>query len=378
MRTRNLVYLLSMMLVFSGFVYTAGASSSTTVSFRGGNVTIDLTFPEEAHPAESITHNVTITSTTAATLLNFTVVIKAPVSSGWQEIFNSRDTFPKPLPVSYSLPLQLPQEANGTLYCFMFVNTTSINYLSCTFYTTDVRVLTYNELLSEHNELLANYTDLLNQHNELLANFSNLFTEYSTLLGSYNSLLTEYDALNVTYHDLLVEHGTLNSTYNALSVKYDTLNSTYNSLLYQNNALQLNYNSLNLSYHSLQTNHNSLQTSYSSLLGRNNALQVDFNSLNSTYYSVHASFDTLRADYDSLNQTYTALLTEINDLNQRMAFSESALNIDRVVMFIFIIAVAALVGLIMYLKRKKQEPYLVIRKETVAIKPDEKPKVEPV
>jgi hypothetical protein len=40
-------------------------------------------------------------------------------------------------------------------------------------------------------------------------------------------------------------------------------------------------------------------------------------------------------------------------------------------MFIFTVAVAALVAFIVYIKRKKQEPYVVIRKETVSVNPDE-------
>jgi type IV secretory pathway component VirB8 len=49
----------------------------------------------------------------------------------------------------------------------------------------------------------------------------------------------------------------------------------------------------------------------------------------------------------------------------------NALNIDRVVMFIFVAAVASLIALVIYLKRKEPEPYVVIRKETVTVKPDE-------
>jgi hypothetical protein len=36
-------------------------------------------------------------------------------------------------------------------------------------------------------------------------------------------------------------------------------------------------------------------------------------------------------------------------------------------MFIFIVTLAALIVFIVYIKRKKQEPYLVIRKETVNV-----------
>jgi hypothetical protein len=58
-------------------------ASLTTVSFYGDGVTVDLTYPEEAYPSEIIVHKVTITSITELTLRNFTVVIKAPVNSGW-------------------------------------------------------------------------------------------------------------------------------------------------------------------------------------------------------------------------------------------------------------------------------------------------------
>ena len=70
-----------------------------------------------------------------------------------------------------------------------------------------------------------------------------------------------------------------------------------------------------------------------------------------------------------LNKTYTDLLGEFANLQER---SESALNSDRIVMFIFVIALVALVAFIIYLKRGKEEPYVVIRKETVSMNQDEK------
>jgi len=93
MRAKKTVYFFSMLLLFSAFICRVGALSTTTVSFHGVGVTIDLTFPEEAHPSESITHNITITANVALTLQNFTIIIKAPVSSGWQEVKNQTITF---------------------------------------------------------------------------------------------------------------------------------------------------------------------------------------------------------------------------------------------------------------------------------------------
>jgi type IV secretory pathway component VirB8 len=80
----------------------------------------------------------------------------------------------------------------------------------------------------------------------------------------------------------------------------------------------------------------------------------------------------LESSYALLNQTYTALQNEIENMINRISSSENALNVDRVVMFIFIAAVASLIALVIYLKRKEPEPYVVIRKETVALEQEEK------
>jgi predicted nuclease with TOPRIM domain len=410
MRIKNVVYLFGLLLLFSGFVYRAEASSINSVSFHGVGVTIDLAFPEEAHPAESITHNLTITANTVLTL-NFTIIIYAPVNSSWQEVQTPLNLTNFPLQKETSLPIllsfNLPQQANGTLKCFIYVLTDqSADYSSYTFYTTDVRTLTYNELLSEYTELLANYTtlqgeynelsanysELLSAHNELLANYNSLLADYATLLDSYNLLLIQYETLNSTYNLLSVGYGTLNSTYTSLSVEYDTLNSTYNVLLGKNNVLQSDYNSLNSTHYSLQTNYNSLDANYNVLLGQNNVLHSDYNSLeashnvllgkydvsqsnydelNSTQYDLQTNYNSLRVNYTSLNQLYTALENDVNDLRQRIEVSEKALSSDQIVMAIFTIAVGALVALIAYIKRKKPEPYVVIRKETVSLKPGE-------
>ena len=75
MRIKNLAYLLGMLLLTSGIVCGVGSSSVDSVSFHGVGVTIALTFPEEAHPSDSITHNVTITANADLALQNYTIVI---------------------------------------------------------------------------------------------------------------------------------------------------------------------------------------------------------------------------------------------------------------------------------------------------------------
>jgi hypothetical protein len=100
-------------------------------------------------------------------------------------------------------------------------------------------------------------------------------------------------------------------------------------------------------------------------------LQSDYDSLNSTRYNIQASYDSLNNTYRSLNQTYVNLESQIKELNQRIALSDRALNNDKVLMLIFVVTLVCLIAIIAYIKRKGTAPYLVIRKETVTVKPDE-------
>jgi len=306
MRIKSSVCVFATLLLLFGQTYGSSASSTNIFSFQGAGVNIDLTFPEEAHPTESITHNLTITAKTSLTLENFTIIIKVLVNSSWQQVYmeqsgptvmSQNEVLSKPLRFE-----ALDSNAHGKLYCFIHVHTNiATDPLSYMFYTTQVRTLTYNELLIEYDELLNNYSDTL--------------TEYEILLESYN--------------ELTVSHG--------------ALNSTYNSRLNEYNVLQSNYNSLNSTYHSLQTTYNSLLSSY---------------------YSLEANFN-------SLNQTYITLENEINNLRQKTDASKIEIINTRNLTYLFVGTTIALIILIIYLKKKKPEPYVVIRKETVAVKPTE-------
>jgi hypothetical protein len=341
MRAKKIVCFFIVLLLFSTLTCSAGALPDTSVSFRGGGVTIDLTYPEEAHPNGTITHNVTITATTDLTSINIGIFIYAPVNSTLQLIKNQPFSWGtlhenESLPTS-EIPILLPEQANGTLYCNMTVQTDqTADALSYTFYTTRVSELTFSEMQNLYNEMLANYTSLqadydalLNEYDDLLANYSSLFANYTALLSQHNQLLTQYNSQVATYQSLLAQ-------YNKLSDDYDTLNANYRSKITE--------------------------------LG---TLQSDYDELNATRYSLQTDNEALQAVYTALNQTYTELQNEFASLQEISARSENALNSDRIVMFIFIIAVAALIAFIVYIKRKKQEPYVVIRKETVNVNPDE-------
>ena len=332
------------LLLLSTLTCSVGALPDRTVTFRGAGVTIDLAYPEEAHPNATITYNITITSSTATTLRNFTVIIKAPVSSGWQEILNSQDTFSQPLPKSYNLTVSLPQEANGTLQCFIYANTSSIDDLSIMLYTTRVNTLTFSEMQSLYDEMWANYTalqedyaTLQNEYGILWANYTILFDNYTALVSDYGALSDQYDAQVAKYQKLSDDYGQLSNNKNDLDESYRNLESAYGSKVSELSNWKAKYDELNATHYSLQGN----------------------------YTNLYGNYTSLQTDYDELNQAYTALLAELTR-------SENALNSDQIVMFIFIVAVAALIAFIVYLKRKQQEPYVVIRKETVSVKPEEK------
>jgi predicted nuclease with TOPRIM domain len=351
MKTKELTCLLIPALLFSALVYTIDALSVTTISIQGGGVTIEITFPEEAHPSENITHNVTITADTTATLRNFTVVIMAPVNSSSLEIYNGKDTIGRLLPVNYVLNLSLPQETNGTLQCFIYVNTIqSADFLSGAFYTTRVHILTFNELLSEYNSLLTEYTNLVADYQILTNQNKELSDDYSSLFADYEALLSENDELFANYSTLLSNFKTSASQNDQLLADYNDLVTKYDSLLVSNQSLTNESTTLNSNYNLLLNDYNTLQT--------------DYDLLNSTR-------SNLQVEYESLNSEYTNLQTKFTNLQERVSFSENALSSNRIIIFIFLISIGILMIVIFYLKRKKQEPYMIIRKETVALKKEE-------
>jgi predicted nuclease with TOPRIM domain len=318
------------------------------VSLRGSGVTIDLTFPEEAHPGDDIWHNATLTANSALTLYNLTLIVKAPINSTWEEATRwalSNRVIPENDSRTEEMNFQLPSNTNGTLQCFIYVNTNqSAHYLSTTFYTTRVSELTFSEMQSLYDEMLANYTalqedyaTLQNEYGILWANYTILFDNYTALVSDYGALSDQYDAQVAKYQKLSDDYGQLSKDKNDLDESYRNLESAYGSKISELSDWKAKYDELNATRYSLQGN----------------------------YTNLYGNYTSLQTDYDELNQAYTALLAELTR-------SVNDLNSDKIVMFIFIVAVAALVAFIVYLKRKQQEPYLVIRKETVSVKPEEK------
>jgi predicted nuclease with TOPRIM domain len=360
MPTKKIVYFFIALLVVSTITCSVSALSAVTVSLHGEGVTIDLIYPDEARPEESITHNVTITANTALTM-NFTIVIYALVNSSWQEVRRQTLTdydLPENGKFTSKLGFVLPQEANGALYCYLNVSTNvNNNYLSATLYTTLVSEPTFSEMRVLYDEMLANYTllqedyeTLFNTYNETLANYTKLLDDYKTLQDEYNQTAAERDRWKGDYEDLSANYSSLNATYLALFSEHNQLTADYNSEV-------SNYDALYNDFRDRTTELGNLQTVYSAL--------------NDTYYSLQTEFNKLQIDSSTLNQTYNNLDTAFTELQKRFTDSESAVGMGNIVMFIFIVVVAALIAFIVYIKRKQENPYLVIRKETVRMKSDE-------
>ena len=330
--------ILTALVLFSVLVSQVRASPNLT-TLRADGVTIAIIFPEEAHPLDTITHNVTITAHTALTLQAFTLFIYAPVNSSLQEIKNRTLTwdFTENENLTTRIEFQLPKNANGTLNCVMTFQTSQVtSYSSQIFYTTRVSQLTFSEMQNLYNQMLAKYT--------------RQETDYQTLLNNYNGLLANYNSSLANYTNLL-------SQYNDLQTRYNSQVTTYESLLSANNRLSQDYTALDANY---RTRLNELTAS-----------QSDYELLNNTRNSLQTSYNMLQNIYNALSQTHNDLLAERDNLLRELNSSEGEAGTNRLIAFIFLLTIAALMALVFYLKRKKLDPYIVIRKETVTVDKDD-------
>ena len=154
-------------------------------------------------------------------------------------------------------------------------------------------------------------------------------------------------------------------TFAELLADYSSLLSEYNTLSTQLSQLQAQYTSLSNSYQDLEEENQKIRNEY---IAKENEYQI----LNSTHTQLQSNYASLDSDYTSLKRDYDDLYQEKSDLENEIENIASSLNSDKYLMIIFIIIIVALVGLIIYLRNKQKEPYVVIRKETVSMKPEKK------
>lgn len=302
-------YFLLVVLLNSLLLSGTLAISTSSLAFHGVGLTVNLDYPEEAHPTEEIYHNVTITSQAGLTISNLTLTIYGIVNQTQQEITNLllSLSLDQNSTLSTRINFTIPQDTFERLYCTLYAKTSQdIDYFFTSFYTTHVHTITFSELLIDYNLLL-------------------------TEIG--NNLIL-YESLNQTYYDLIKQKDNLNSNYN-------NLYSDYQDQIDINKLLESEYASLNLNTTKIQESYVSLNNNYTSLNQTNTELE----------------------------QEITILNQEIDLLDQEISVSKNSLDIDRNLMIVFIIILVSLIGLIIYLRNKQKEPYVVIRKEIVSVKP---------
>jgi hypothetical protein len=330
--------LLAWLILFGAFIYGVKALPNPTATFQGGGLKIDLEYPEEAHPNTTITQDVAITATTDITSLYIEVSVYGYNNSMLQLLAYA------PIPWSYTLhenqslptteiPIQLPELANGTLSCIIIVQTSqTAESLSYSFYTTHVSNVTFSEMQT----LYQNYTQLQNDYESLLSQYDTLLMDYNSSLANYTALLSQRDDLQSQYDNEVAAFNAQLNSNSKLSQDYSTLNTNYKTVL------------------------NKLATS-----------QADFEVLNNTKNSLQTTYNNLQIIYNTLNQTNNNLQAEISDLENTITAKENEVGSSRIFVFVALMAVVGVITLIIYLRRKQTEPYVIIRKETVALKPDE-------
>lgn len=228
MRYKTLIFIVAMLSLSIELFFGVAAVSANNVSLHGSYVTIELTFPEEAHSAETITHNLTIIASKWVKLFNFTIIINALVNATWQQVYQeyiSESWLPAGQSIKKEMLFALPQNTNERLYCSVYLLTAdSLDDLTTySFYTTYVRTLTYDELLGNYNNLSRNYSNLLSEYQKLLQSSGTVSERYTNLNVTYNLLLSQYNTLGASY-------SSLNSTYLSLQGNYRSLNQTFTTL----------------------------------------------------------------------------------------------------------------------------------------------------
>jgi hypothetical protein len=282
------------LLLSSTIFSTTEAQPDSTLSFHGVGITVELIFPEEAHPEDNIDHNVTITSQTTPIINNLTLTIYGTINQTYQEIANSSLTsWTLNDPLTNQINFNITKETIGRLYCTLYVKTNQdTDYYFTSFFTTQVNPITFSELLTEYSQLLS---------------------EYEILDNLYQAKKREFDSLSNVHSSLEITHQSKINEFNDLLKNYTTLNLT----------------------------------------------SID----------LQGNLTILQDNYNSLNENYIALQDAKTILDGEIINAQNQLNTDRNLMIVFIIILVSLIGLIIYLRNKQKEPYVVIRKETVSMKP---------
>jgi predicted nuclease with TOPRIM domain len=354
-----------------------------------------LTFPEECHPASTITHELIVAAEPDGIHLNyFKLDISCNTSIGQKTLYNEtieNKNLPETWILNETIRLTIPGDGAGRIHCTIAAET----YRQFTASDNAVELDTTNMLTMTYEEMQTAYSELLKQHNDTLEQLELWMTEHGRLNSTYQNLLhlhnltvielqhwqNEYQTLNDTYYDLLNHHDNaleqldhwineysrLNNTFNQLQTSYVITSSNYTKLQMDYTLLKSLHDSLRADYNSLNSTYNSLEARYNDLLEKNNLLNstyqelklnftvlvISFDELKYNLTILQAKYDNLSKSYNLLNSTYSALLIDLENLRSRNDITVRELWLTRMLWFIFIgIAVAAVVYTIYSFKKE--------------------------
>lgn len=244
-----------------------------TVAFDFMGIYGYLTFPEECHPNDTLTHELIIAAEPDGIhVIHFGINISCNTASGetilYAEKIIENEELPEDWVLNKNVTLTIPTDAYGKLCCVIEADTYK-RFTTCDsalrFHTTRIRTLTYEELLAAYNSLL-------NLYNDTLEELDYWSSEYQTLNNTYHQLLTDYDLLNFSYQKLETDYESLKSDYKSLQANFNSLNSSYN-------LLKRDYDSLQAEHNDLLDASDLLNSTYMGLLSNHTGLLSDFESL---------------------------------------------------------------------------------------------------
>jgi len=303
-----------------------------TIGFNFMGIYGYLTFPEECHLNDTLTHELILAAEPGGIHVNYLRInISCNASSGemilYAETIFQNEDLPEDWSLNKSIILTIPCDAYGKLYCVIEADTYK-RFAACDgvlrLYTTQIRTITYEELS-------AVYEQLLNQYNVTVEELNYWLAEYQELNRTYYGLLKDYNSLNFSYQKLETDYNSLKSAYESLEESYSSLNSSYNSL-------KKDYSSLQAEYNNLLNAFNSLNSTYIGLLLNYTGLTLDFELLQNKLGSLQTNYDELLNAYNSLNSIYYTLLNAYESLTLE---NDALLNEIRNAKFLWGILLAA-------------------------------------
>ena len=200
------------------------ASDSGVVSFTYGYVWGLLEFPEEVHPTDTVTCNITVGAYIDVDIYNLTLSISGRVAESWQ-VLRVEQILTRHMMqgenFSLSTVVVLPQNASATLHYVIEVSTDK-GFGKTAFYGTYVRAFTYSELQTNNSKLQQDYSQLSGSYENQTLTLQSLTSQYGNLQTAYNSLNLSYVSLNASDNSLKADYNSLQQNYEYIKEKYDS------------------------------------------------------------------------------------------------------------------------------------------------------------